>query len=250
MVKLRMIKRKHGVRRFRKGRARVRRRTTRRLKRSAGRIANVHGFKRLTQVVAMSSSVSVPGQLVLQPTGPPFVSTAIQTVGPSAVPLANYYDVNGGLEFALTDVLESTDFQSMFDNYKITTVVIRAILCNFSAATENIWPTIWYCPDYDDSIPPSLTSLRVKQGAKHFTFGPDKRTCRIALKPRVAVQINNGMTTAYESAKPGWLDMAYPSIPHWGLKFYMTDLYMPGTSAYAPLIRWEATYYVKCKYPQ
>lgn len=132
--------------------------------------------------------------------------------------------------FALSDLQNYTEFANLFDQYKINGVLFTIKMINtpeqVDAANMNIanygnfYPTIWYTPDHDDNNYTPLSQIKEHSKTRHKVLRPN-REISIMLKPTTLMQVYNTVqATGYAcNFKKPWLDMAQPTIPHFGIKF-------------------------------
>lgn len=200
------------------------------------------------------------GSMVLSPTGglkpiqgPP--ATSAFTLFPSSNGLSNFYDLAIACPFRLRDLNYAANFQQMYDAYKFGKVTLNvSYLNNVSAVNATgLMPTIYMVWDQDDAlVPPSLTSISGKQGVKVRQFGDGaKTTQRISVVPVTAgfVQATSGTANALVSNKPQWLDCVNDDVVHYGIKLFITDLYLPGSTAVTQALRFNWTYHVSFRAP-
>jgi len=133
-------------------------------------------------------------------------------------------------QFQLTDVVNYTDFTTLFDNYKIDKVVYQMqLLTNPEAfvditpsltnkGVEHWYPVMWYVMDNDDSAVPTLAQLREKQGIKRKVLKPNQ-IISFTVYPKFQKQTyaGPGGLVGYGPAS-GWLDCADAGVPHYGIK--------------------------------
>lgn len=132
-----------------------------------------------------------------------------------------------GLEFHLTDLPNSAEFQNLFDQYRIRKVKLRwipqATVANPGIIGANNGPDFYYTADYDDSTPPSSRDQMMQEQGVKIRYGVS-RPFTYLISPRAANLVYGGAlaTDAYAMArKSQWLDVAYPAVPHYGIKFGM-----------------------------
>lgn len=131
-------------------------------------------------------------------------------------------DTTGALTFFLAGVPNYTEFTALYDQYKITRVVCEFIPKNTPAELGNgtIAPSqFWTYPDFDDNTaPPNLATVLQRQAVvrtKNTQF--HKRI----LCPRISKPVyQDGISFAYSPGK-AWIDCTNPSVPHYGLKYFM-----------------------------
>lgn len=130
-------------------------------------------------------------------------------------------NVAGGFPFNLASCNNSTAFQSLFDQYRIEAVdVTLRPRCNaFVATGTSSPPPLYLVIDYDN-----VTALASAAAATEFStcaIVEVYQSCRRVFKPRIALAAyNSGAFTGYSNAI-GWIDSAYPSVEHYGLKYFL-----------------------------
>lgn len=157
--------------------------------------------------------------------------------------------------FSLSDVANSSELTSLYDQYKISAVVIKFQLINnpnviyqpgstaTSSPFNNIvsYPKLWYYRDYDDSNVISLASMREVGKAKCMTLMPNK-IYSVKIKPS-CLNLMSGTTT-----QPTWprrLDCSAPTQTHYGLKCVLDYNGVPPPSGAVTRIQVEKLYYLK-----
>jgi len=177
------------------------------------------------------------------------------------------WQFGGSMRFQLADVINTVDFTTLFDRYKLNKVVVSIMpLMNMaqsitSAATGNTQssclPTLVTAVDYDDSNIPALSDeLLERSNCKSFRLG--NKVIRLTINnPKVLQAVQQGdpgaLTTVTAVSKPApYLDCVQEEVNHYGLKFYVRDFALPpGTSAPTPssnsLIRIRCKYYFSFK---
>lgn len=159
--------------------------------------------------------------------------------------------VGGAFQFRLSDCAGSTDFTNLFDQYKISGVKVRIWWTSTSSdsATRVPAPRMIYSVDEDDNeVPTDLNGFRQKNSVKVHQFG-NGVPLQLYIKPRLAKSVyNNSVSTAYSSTR-SWVDCQNSNVPHYGLKFFLQDVWAPNDIAFlkAHMFRVETTYYIKAK---
>lgn len=164
----------------------------------------------------------------------------------------------GSETFALSNIVNSTELVSLYDQYKIVSVVARFQLVNNPDATympgittttsssgSNYYPRLWYYRDYDDNSTLTLDGMREVGKAKCKTLMPNK-PISIKLRPAVALQLYRSQTTTgYAPAWPKKLDCSQPDIPHYGIKWVFDGLGIARRSEDQWIIKVDYLYYIK-----
>lgn len=190
-----------------------------------------HRFTRWTpqiDVTSYDSGGGVVGFKIVSddsgPTGPINIGNQ-QTDGGGAL----NYQIGGAAQFQLSDLPSVGDFTALFDHYAVEQVDFEInCLQNAAGATSNAtsMPTITYVPDFDDAtVPTGASVISAYQRAKTWTFKGSGNPLKFSIKPRVAIPVYNGMTSAYAAGPDGAnLNLAYTGVPHYGLKFWLRNL--------------------------
>lgn len=149
-----------------------------------------------------------------------------------------------------------SEFSNLFDQYKLTKVVVTLRLVNnpdasaainlTSATNANWYPNIWSIVDYDDSADENIDQLKERIGVRNQVLLPNKYL-RFVVRPKLLVQTYRTVSSTGYAPKSMFVDMAGTNIPHYGLKT-VVDL---GTGAamgtYPFLIQQERKYFFTCK---
>ena len=199
------------------------------------------------------------GSLTLTGGAPTFqnpITAGNFTVYASTNGLPSYYDLAIGVPFKLSDLNSLATYQTMFDQYKIRRVTCHIeYLNNVSAAnTTGLMPTLYTYHDLDDAvIPVSLTQISGKQGVKIRQFGNKATTSyKFSIKPvtTTAVQVvNGGVSVSAVNKKSQWLDCVDSAVQHNAMKMFITDIYLPGTTAVTQAFRFNWTYDISFQNP-
>jgi hypothetical protein len=119
--------------------------------------------------------------------------------------------------FFLSDVAASTEFTSLFDEWRISAINVSWFLSGQQLPGT---PCMMYVyPDYDDVTPPAtlLIALQV-QGMKVVTLTAANPVHRMRIKPRSAI-----VTAGATISNSGWHDVASPSDVWYGVKWWMSN---------------------------
>lgn len=160
-------------------------------------------------------------------------------------------------EFKLSDVVNVTDFSTLYDRYMITRVDVEfQLLSNPDSATSvntttaagtNFYPRLWYYTDHDDAATPAnLNEVKQVSRARNAVMEPNK-VITVTVKPAILNQTYRTVaTTGYSPQWNIWIDMAQTDVPHYGLKWSMdTNSLTPATPGYTYTTC--VKYYFKCK---
>ena len=175
---------------------------------------------------------------------------------PSTNGLANFYDLSIATEFKLADVVNYIPFTNMFDAYRLDKVSCSIeYLNNVSAVNSTgLMPSLYTYWDQDDAVIPSIGGVTIqgKQGVKRRQFGNNSLTSlKTSGHPKLAVAVENagaGVTSAIVQ-KAVFLDCVSPSVAHYALKMFITDIYLPGSVAVTQAFRFNWTYHLSFRAP-
>lgn len=127
-----------------------------------------------------------------------------------------------------------TEFQNLYEKYRIDKIQFRIIPLATSAttggaanaATTQAAVLFHYCVDPDDAVLPTpnetgLMELREKQGYRtRNIYASSGRPIVITYRPRITAPVyQTGLVAAYQDKGRQWLDTDYQDIPHYGIKF-------------------------------
>lgn len=146
---------------------------------------------------------------------------AAQTVEMNGTFLSRQYEVQ------FNDMIQSSDFTSLFDMYRITKVTFKFQLINvpesyFSTNVNgagnltNWYPKMWYVMDYDGGSTETLNSIRERQGVKCRILRPNKEI-KVSFTPRCRILTYKTASTEGYAPKNIKIDMNDTDIPHYGL---------------------------------
>lgn len=162
--------------------------------------------------------------------------------------------------FKFADIIASTEFQTLYDQFKIDYVMVHIQLVNNPDAaiapnndpaavnnSTNFYPKLWYIRDFDGGSSETLSSIKERQGVKYMVMRPNA-TLKVKIRPMVAVQTYRTATTTGYGPKRMFLDFVNGTeVPHYGLKCVFDTLGFnpPDTQPYK--LRHEIKYYFTCK---
>lgn len=167
------------------------------------------------------------------------------------------YPYSKAFSFQLSDLPNLSEYQALYDQFKITGVQIQLIpkvmmtTQGSSTGTPNMvgYGQLVTALDFDDaSFPTSKESLLQYENAKVSQCG---RIHKRFLKPRIMDTIfRNSGTTGVMSTRPGWLDLetATAEVPHYGCKVWIdAPANSAGTTSSSISYNVLATYWFMCK---
>lgn len=197
------------------------------------RIANIYRYKRFGQSSEIVCGVGgTAGTIALTSTGAGVTGWALAT-SPS-LDANGTYQFGGAMQFQLNQIISPTDFQLLYDKYKINGVKVTFIplgTATTNATTQSLastnYATIAIAVDNDDaSLPGSWDLVAAKQDCKIRRLS--KPVSVYVRNPKIAQSIYDGVVSAY-SPTTGWIDMNYDGVPHYGLKYYIRDCPLPAS---------------------
>lgn len=157
---------------------------------------------------------------------------------------AGTFSIPFSLTFRMSQLINSTDITNLCDAYKLKYVNIGLTYQSTQASVGSlgIMPNVTWVQDHDDNtVPPSVDSLREKMGSKMKTFGFNK-TVRIGVQPRVADTVfNNGVTSAYAVSKPLWINSTYPNTEHYAIKGILGNVNLASSATTSSYFKFDVT---------
>lgn len=145
----------------------------------------------------------------------------------------------GAFAYKLSDLPGASEFTTLFDQYRIKFVECHFIPDNnvaFLTATGDTMPRalLLTVPDYDDDTAPTLSSMFEREGTQ-FVPVRQQHVRRFVPRCQTAAWQTGGATGVAVMPRNQWLDVGSPSIPHYGIKYYLEALNAstaPGTISY------------------
>lgn len=129
--------------------------------------------------------------------------------------------------FALNFLPNSSDFTSLFDQYRIDKVeqVFEMDIADGTLNSTTRWPRITICPDFNNQAAPlSEDAILSYEQARQYQFSTSERRFSVILRPQIASTVyRTGVTSAYEMKPSGWLDVATNDVPHYGLRYWIAN---------------------------
>lgn len=187
----------------------------------------VHIFKRSTFLGNITASISALGV-------------------PS--PVGNAY------AFSLSQLPSVSDFTNLFDQYKITGAKLQITpalsegiaspLAGTSAALG--FSRVHSVIDYDDTSAPTSEDQLLEYGS-HKSTAPFQTHTRF-IKPKILQEVyRSTLGTAYAPKSGQYLDVAYPDIPHYGMKVWVSAPNTNPGTAQSITYKVYLTLYITCK---
>lgn len=171
-------------------------------------------------------------------------SGAIQISGATAV--------LGAMAFTLQDCPQVSTFSSMFDQYRFEKVVLRVTPRNPAFSTfslsspNNLMPRISFVVDRDDASAPASTAA-LQEYDNCISITP-YQGIDITLIPSLTPAIfGGGVFSGYSVEEAGrrWIDIANPTVPHYGVKYGIPGLQVSTSNSWTWDV--ELYYYVSFK---
>lgn len=159
-------------------------------------------------------------------------------------------------KFALSDLGTYTDLSGLFDQYRISMVVMKVIqrstsLSMIESNANNVlgMPILFWYIDLDDNTTPTEAGMRKNNRTHTQMFDVGKRVATIKVRPRFANNIlDNASGTAQTLGKRSqWIDCAHAQVPHYGVKLYI-DLPQSTGTAVEQTFDLVTTYYMQFRH--
>jgi len=171
--------------------------------------------------------------------------------------------LSNALTFQLSDVRGASEFNSLYDRYMITCVVVKFRIINNPNAnlyinnnattlftnsnTANWYPCLYYCVDHDDSNTETLAQIQERAGTKRVILQPN-RFYTIKLRPCVTVPAYiSSISSGYIPKWNQWIDCGQTGVPHYGLKYVIDTSAVDPIDSYPFVVERSVIYYFKCK---
>lgn len=205
----------------------------------------VHMFKRMGQISRITvTGVGAIGNSGFDGNGSQFLT------GVTADSMANNYQFGASYVFKLSSVIDSGDFTQLYDKYKITGIKVRIMWqCNQAGVSGTaVLPILSYSVDHDDAaLPSSLYQITTKGTSKVKVLG-QRNYVDVYIRPKVAGALYQSLLTGYSSVKAPFINSTYPDVQHYGLKFWLNNVYM--AAGINNQFEIQPTYYIACKESQ
>lgn len=125
--------------------------------------------------------------------------------------------------FALSDVPGFATYTDLYDFYKIVGVKIMFVPRQTEQNNQIYLGMFHYVVDYNDSnAVDSAEEIMSRQGSRmRYMVG---RPFSLYVKPRIAAMAyESGGSTGYYAERPRWMNTNDPTVPHYGLKVFLTQ---------------------------
>lgn len=128
-------------------------------------------------------------------------------------------DVGQGFTVSLADLSNSTEFTNLFDEYIITRVTAFITVTGINTP-GGTYPIIYLYTDNDDSNAPASLNIALQvDPIRIVPFSASQPFIKHSFTPLVSLTAGG---SGAMSAR-GWCDIAYPSIPWYGLKMWIQN---------------------------
>jgi len=129
--------------------------------------------------------------------------------------------------FLLSALPNFAEFTALFDQYRIEKVSMKFVLDIADGALNSTtkYPRIAIAPDFNNQNAPSSEDILLQYPqCQIYQFSATNRELSVDIKPMVAATVfRTGITSAYTMQTPGWLDVATSDVPHYGLRYYISN---------------------------
>lgn len=170
---------------------------------------------------------------------------------PTYAGFPGYYHVPGSASFNLDDILNSSDIKNLFDQYRLAWIKIKVYCTSTTASTGSSaqLPSLIWSIDDDDNTFPTVAQMREKMEARQKMFYPGKPITIFIKSPRVQRQLDTAalLSSGNEVARAPWINTAYSTVPHYGLKFCILDANLNTTSTAYTNFKFDLTYCIHAK---
>jgi len=126
----------------------------------------------------------------------------------------------GATAFWLGMLPNYSAFTAIFDRYRFLRfeVLFAPYVNQVNDSTSVSLPQLHTCLDYDDQVVPTTVDFIRRCGTYAGVQG--NKPLKRCFLPRASAALYDGITTAYAEVAPMvWLDCAYTTIPHFGIKY-------------------------------
>lgn len=201
--------------------------------------ADKHNFKFAGVPTLIQTGVSSPtpvgsGSIVINSTAVPGVNKALN-------------NISGAFQLTLQQVNlpNLSMINTNFDRYRVNKIKIRVIpQCNVADVIgAGVIPVMKVVRDYDDFKVPTIADVWSRRGSIHLLNKP----FTLSLVPKIPMVLGTNVTGGYAVMKSTWINMAYPNVPLFGIKFGIKDFYNTATGSNSMQVRFEIMYYISVK---
>ena len=135
-------------------------------------------------------------------------------------------------EISFSDLVQSSDFSNMFDQYRITKVTYSiqmtnnpnsaaypnsAAQVNNATVLTNWYPKLWYVVDHDGGSTETISTIKERQGVRCRILHPNKEL-RISFMPKCRTLTYSTSSSTGYAPKNIKIDMTDINVEHYGLQ--------------------------------
>lgn len=204
--------------------------------RSSSRSSSRSGRTYRTHRSMVRSNARIPRPLALK------LHNFVERCQPQEITVANEAAAVGLFRnFTLSQCLQVSHYQALFEYYKINKVVVEfrykgaetpaytsvPITSSGNQAAyaqeiiNEINPILYFKVDHNDITADSLATLKNSMRTREHQFTNDKPNFSITLKPAILAEAyKTAISTAYRPKWGQWLSTSDDTVPHYGLKVY------------------------------
>lgn len=157
---------------------------------------------------------------------------SIGTSSTNSIPSIASLGAGAGFVFRLSDVVANTEFDVMYDAYKLLKIhcqidLLTDYLGASNASQRGLIPEVYIANDYDDGTAPSTSDvLKQYNNVRLKRLTSNQPSIHTSFTPRNSVNVykTSGTTIGYQHAKSGWVDCTYTDVEFYGLKMYFQNI--------------------------
>lgn len=154
------------------------------------------------------------------------------------------FNIPFALKFSLNQILNSGELTTLCDKYMLKKTVVRIYYNsnNNSILSASSLPQLSYVLEDDDAAIPAPNDVREKMGCKIRYFN-NKNMIQMTIYPKPTSEVFNTSLSGsgYSPGKQLWIDAAYPSVEHYGVKAVLQNVTLP-TTANTVGFKWDVTH--------
>jgi len=163
-------------------------------------------------------------------------------------------DQGYGFDFTLQSLPAFADFTGLYDAYCIDRVEVTWELSTVgTGATQSssIMPIVLAWPDYDNVTPPSLSATQQIAQLERLQLSEARPSFRRAIIPRLTLGTAGAVANIGVTSSPHqWVDMAYPNVNHYGVKFFIKNLNTLTVASTGATVAVSFRYHFRCRNPR
>lgn len=162
-------------------------------------------------------------------------------------------------ELSFSDLLQSSDFANMFDQYRITKITYSVqLITNPDAAypmngtgtsgtinPSNWFPKVWYVVDHDGGPTETISTIKERQGVRCRILQPNKEI-RISFQPKCRTLTYSTSTSTGYAPRNIKIDMSDINVEHYGLQMVFDSNGLDPQDSYPFRINIERKVYFTC----